>query len=515
MRLWTTLALGLTSLLWAIAPAHLLGQTTNYTVLLTAQNKRPLVVRTQGNNDIVALDQLAPIFDLTATEDAVVGGLTISARGQRILLIPGQNFAQVNGRVVSLSAPISRDRSGTYQVPIDFVSVALARAFNTRIEVRKASKLIIVGDLVVPHVTIKVDKQSTGARVSFELQPTAPHKVTREGKSVVVHFDAAMLDMGPTTGNAADFVTGVRVQGTTVYIDLGPQAQSFTNEDDRDQTHLLVDLLPPPPPPPPPPTPAPGAPAAAAPGAAAGAPQEQPLPDFAHLGGLKTIVIDPGHGGTDLGVQGPGGTKEKDLTLAVARRVRAAIESRMGLRVLLTRDNDENVPLDKRSAYANNNKADVFISLHANAALVPAMRGAQIETLSLEDYQGGRGQPIARGTPVPIVGGGSRSIDIVPWDLAQLPFVDKSTTLGAMLVRHFASHSVPLNAQPAVQAPFRLLVGANMPAAIVEMGFLSNADDEKGLAGAVPGAIVEAIVAAISELRGGIPPSPTPAAPGK
>lgn len=512
MRLWTTLALGLTTLLWAIAPAHLLGQTTNYTVI-TAQGRRPLVVRTQGNNDIVALDQLAPLFDLTATEDAVVGGLTINARGQRILLIPGQNFAQVNGRVVSLSAPIVRDRSGVYQVPIDFVSVALARAFNTRIEVRKASKLVIVGDIVVPHVTIRVDKQPTGARVSFELQPTAPHKVTREGKSVVVHFDAATLDMGPTTGTAADFVTGVRVQGTTVYIDLGPQAQSFTNEDDRDQTHLLVDLLPPPPPPPP--TPPPGAPAAPAPGRPGGAPQDQPLPDFSHLGGIKTLVIDPGHGGDEPGALGPGGTKEKDLTLAVARRLRVAIESRMGLRVLLTRENDESVSIDKRSAFANNNKADMFISLHANAALVPAMRGAQIETLSLEDYQG-RGQPIARGTPVPIIGGGSRSIDIVPWDLAQLPFVDKSTTLGAMLVRQFASHNVPMNAQPAVQAPFRLLVGANMPAAIVEMGFLTNADDEKGFGGAVPGNIVEAILGAITELRGGFPPSPPPAAgPGK
>jgi N-acetylmuramoyl-L-alanine amidase len=183
--------------------------------------------------------------------------------------------------------------------------------------------------------------------------------------------------------------------------------------------------------------------------------------------------------------------------------------------VLLTRENDESVSIDKRSAFANNNKADMFISLHANAALVPAMRGAQIETLSLEDYQG-RGQPIARGTPVPIIGGGSRSIDIVPWDLAQLPFVDKSTTLGAMLVRQFASHNVPMNAQPAVQAPFRLLVGANMPAAIVEMGFLTNADDEKGFGGAVPGNIVEAILGAITELRGGFPPSPPPpAGPGK
>ncbi len=508
MRLWTALASGLIVLLCVASPVPLYGQATTYTVI-TAQNRKTLAVRAQGNTDVVALDQLAPVFDLTATEDAVIGGMTINARGQKILVIPGQNFAQVNGRVVSLSAPIARDRSGMYQVPIDFVSVALARAFNTRIEVRKASHLVIVGDIAVPHVAIKVDKQATGARVSFEILPTAPHKVTREGKSLVIRFDAVALDMGPTTGQVADFVTAVRVQGTTVFIDLGPQAQSFTNEDDRDQTHLLVDLLPPPPPPPPPPPAGAPAPAAASPGTAPQGPP--PLPDLSHLTGIRTIVIDPGHGGDDVGVQGPGGTKEKDLTLQVARRVRGAIETRMGLRVLLTRDNDENVSIDKRSSFANNNKADLFVSLHANAAIVPAVRGAQIYTLSLEDYQT-RGQAVSRGTPVPVVGGGSRSIDVVPWDLAQLPFADRSATFGSVLVRNFASRGIPLNAQPAPQAPLRLLVGANMPAALIEMGFLTNPDDEKGLVGAVPGVIVEAVVATINELRSGFPaPGPSPA----
>ncbi len=510
MRSWTALACGLTVALCVVPAVLLHGQATTYTVI-TAQNRRSLAVRTAGNTDLVALDQLAPIFDLTATEDAVVGGLTINARGQRILLIPGQNFAQVNGRVVSLSAPIARDRSGMYQVPIDFVSVALARALNTRIEVRKSSRLIIVGDVVVPHVTIKVDKEGTGARVSFEVVPMAPHKVTREGKSVAVHFDATALDMGPTSGQVADFVTAVRVQGTTVFVDLGPQAQSFTNEDDRDQTHVLVDLLPPPPPPPPP-----TAPAAGAPGRPGGAPQEPPpLPDLAHLTGIRTIVIDPGHGGDDVGVRGPGGTKEKDLTLQVARRLRSAIETRMGLRVLLTRDSDDNVPLDKRSAFANNNKADLFVSLHANGALVPAVRGAQIYTLSLDEYRS-RAQAISRGAPVPVVGGGSRSIDVVPWELAQLSFADRSATVGAILVRQFASRSLPLNAQPAVQAPLRLLVGANMPAALIEMGFLTNPEDEKALSGAMPGAIVEAILATIGELRSGFPaPAAAPAPPVK
>src|SRR5207244_2902907 len=83
-------------------------------------------------------------------------------------------------------------------------------------------------------------------------------------------------------------------------------------------------------------------------------------------GGLRTIVIDPGHGGEDEGVKGAGGTKEKDLVLAVARRLKAAIEGRLGVRVVLTREDDHNVALVNRAAIANNSKAALFISLHAN-----------------------------------------------------------------------------------------------------------------------------------------------------
>src|SRR5205814_6896547 len=93
---------------------------------------------------------------------------------------------------------------------------------------------------------------------------------------------------------------------------------------------------------------------------------------------IRTMAIDAGHGGDDQGVVGGRGTKEKDLTLAVARRLKTAIETRLGIRVLLTRDDDRNVPIDERTATANHNKADLFVSLHANASLRPRTTGAAI-----------------------------------------------------------------------------------------------------------------------------------------
>ena len=91
---------------------------------------------------------------------------------------------------------------------------------------------------------------------------------------------------------------------------------------------------------------------------------------------MRTIVIDAGHGGDETGRTRTQGTLEKNVTLSVARRLKAALESRLGVRVILTRDAMTTVGLDER-AVANNNKADLFISLHANASVRGSRRPAR------------------------------------------------------------------------------------------------------------------------------------------
>ena len=202
---------------------------------------------------------------------------------------------------------------------------------------------------------------------------------------------------------------------------------------------------------------------------------------------------------------GTRGTREKDLTLQVAQKLKATIESRLGLRVLLTREGDENVPYDRRTALANNNKADVFFSLHANASLRPGVRGAQVLSLASGHYAGRLGDVTARGPAVPALGGGTRTIERVPWDLAQLPFAGRSTALGSILVRHLSERGVPLHPKPASQMPLRVLVGANMPALLIEMGYLTNAEDERALAGGdVASKLIDALLSTIGEARRGL-----------
>jgi N-acetylmuramoyl-L-alanine amidase len=218
-------------------------------------------------------------------------------------------------------------------------------------------------------------------------------------------------------------------------------------------------------------------------------------------------VIDPGHGGDDAGVKGAKGTVEKDYVLQLARRLKGTIEGRLGLRVLLTRDADENVPVDRRIAFANNNKADLFISLHANGSVRAGLQGAQVISLRAQDYLKVPGAPTGPiELPVPVVGGGTRSIDVVPWDLAQMPFAAKSATLSAILVRTLTEKGVPMAPRASAAMPMRVLVGTNMPAVLLEVGFLTNASDEPALlAPDRSGAIVEALMAMIGQVRSGVP----------
>jgi N-acetylmuramoyl-L-alanine amidase len=194
-------------------------------------------------------------------------------------------------------------------------------------------------------------------------------------------------------------------------------------------------------------------------------------------------VLDPGHGGDEQGTKGQGGLLEKDVTLDVARRLRNAVEGRLGIRVLLTRDDDRLVPPDERASVANNNKADLFISLHANSSPNRSVKGAEVYYLSLEGFSA-ESKKLAESpdtTAVPVLGGGSRDIDLILWDMAQARHLAESSAF-AVAVEAELRRRVEMSPNPIQQAPFRVLVAANMPAVLVEMAFLSNPEQEVQLA---------------------------------
>ena len=474
--------------LLAAAPASQRA-TAVYTVVMPDGKRMTLPFRTAGNADLVSLDQLVAAFGLTLTEDAAVGGLTVRGRGQTILLMPGQSMASVGpGRIVSLPAAVQQN-GNSWWVPVEFMRLALGPALGLKTEVRRQTHLIVVGDVRLPEVTPRFERVGGNGRLTLEMRPAAATRVAREGNRLVVRVEAAGIDLAPATGLVPELVSAVRAEGTSLAIDLGPSVSGY-RVDTPEAGRLVIDVLAagaPPPPPSPKPTPT--------------DPPVLELPP-ATGAGVRTIVIDPGHGGPDVGVTGPGGTREKDYVLELARRVKSAVESRLGLRVLLTRDDDELVPVDRRTSLANNNKADLFISLHANASKHSDTRGAQVLALNAALYQGRLEAARTPDLPVPVVTGGSRAVDLVPWDLAQMPYADASARVADVMVRRLTERKVPLFTVPTTRLPLRPLVGANMPAVLVEVGFLSSARDESALkSNDLSAAIVEAIVDTVSEVR--------------
>jgi N-acetylmuramoyl-L-alanine amidase len=160
------------------------------------------------------------------------------------------------------------------------------------------------------------------------------------------------------------------------------------------------------------------------------------------------------------------------VTLQVAQRLKALVEERLGIRVLLTREDDRSVPLDRRTAVANNNKAEVFISLHANASPRGGASGASIWVAAFDDEERASGERTSE--RVPVLGGGPREIGLVPWDLAQVRHAARSAELAAIVAQAFRSR-VPLDSDPIGREPLRVLQAANMPAILIEMGYLTNA----------------------------------------
>src|SRR5690606_13898738 len=158
-----------------------------------------------------------------------------------------------------------------------------------------------------------------------------------------------------------------------------------------------------------------------------------------------------------------------------------------------------------RAAMANNNKADLFVSLHANGSPASVTRGAQVLSLDGTDYErvdATAPRSDAPAVPVPVVGGGTRMIGAVPRQLAQLPHVQASASWAAIVARRLTEAGVAMHPRPVDTAALRVLVGANMPAVLVELGFLTHDADAQGLVDAAQvAALADAIVSAIADVR--------------
>jgi N-acetylmuramoyl-L-alanine amidase len=194
--------------------------------------------------------------------------------------------------------------------------------------------------------------------------------------------------------------------------------------------------------------------------------------------GVPTVIVDPGHGGDDVGVRSTAGAQEKQLTLDVAKRIRMLLDASGSVRTLLTRDADATVTLDARAAFANANAGALFLSLHVNAAPATTVEGAEVYFHLPAKTDSIRLDRAAGPATVPVLGGGVRTLDLVPWDRLQLAHLNASAAFADLIAQQMAGR-IPAGASAVRRAPMRVLQAVNMPAALVEIAFLSSPAQEK------------------------------------
>src|SRR5712691_7223336 len=199
--------------------------------------------------------------------------------------------------------------------------------------------------------------------------------------------------------------------------------------------------------------------------------------------GIHTIVIDPGHGGKEVGAVGPGGLMEKDATMTLCRRLADNLETKLKTRVILTRTDDSVVPLDQRTAIANQYKADLFLSVHMNAAVVKGAHGSETYFLSLEasDELAKKAAEVENASAkMSAMSTSSTDLKLILWDLAQQEYLNESSRFAADIQEEM-NRATNVQSRGVKQAPFKVLVGATMPAALVEVAFITNPDEETKL----------------------------------
>lgn len=195
---------------------------------------------------------------------------------------------------------------------------------------------------------------------------------------------------------------------------------------------------------------------------------------------VRTVVIDPGHGGKDLGKVGVTGVLEKDVNLAISRKVRERLEQE-GLKAILTRDDDVLLSLTERTEIANQLGGDLFISIHCNGWFSEETGGFEAYFLSPARTEWSRAVAAAENAADDILtvkSDADGDIEFILWDVVQNGFINESSLLAEM-VQKTMSERLEIRNRGVKQANFTVLQGARMPAVLIETAFLSNPAEEK------------------------------------
>lgn len=457
----------------------------------------PVPVTINPSGPMFGLSPLVEVLGGTLTSDEESESVTLRLAEKDVVLGRGNAIVTVGDSIVSVSQPPSRGDGGL-QVPLDFLRKTYGDLLGYAFEWHPETMRMTIARRGTREMGVALDvvhlQGMTTVVLQFSEEPRYRINRQQPGMIVVEMLADRLTPPVPPKVVQDPLVQGVTVEPQQVRIQLpqGVQAESYILQNpfrlvfDVHQTEAVEVPR------------GPAAPAAESPG-------------------VRTIVIDPGHGGSETGAISPNGVPEKELTLQLARELEAKLAQRLAVRIVLTRNEDANLPLDTRTAIANQNKADLFVSIHLNSSLGSGAYGTETYFLSPQatDTRAARAADAENAGAAEGSGGDAaaqQDVQLILWDLAQAHHMAESQRF-ANMIQGELNQTLQLKDRGVKQAPFRVLMGATMPAVLVELGFLSNPDEEKKLQdSAYRDQLVDALVRAVARYKALVENQPEPAA---
>ena len=498
------IALGVLVLL-AVASIVLAQTPAQQATLKTATASSPLTVRQQNGQTYFAADEIVAAAGGTLARDA--NGFKATLGNTTAAFGTDSRFGVVRDELIEMPAvPLIVDDK-------PFATIQFFQGF-----LGKAANLDVAWDATARVLQLRPQQQNTAAlqvsvaniqgisKIVLTITTPVEYTIVREPGAYTIRFKTPVRAPFAEQSYDDPYVAKIAATGNDLRVQLtAPDVVADAYKLD-DPFRIVLDVRK---------AAAPPAPGTLLPQAPT-KPVDQP--------GIHTIVIDPGHGGKDIGASGTAGLVEKDATLTICRKLAASLGNKVGARVILTREDDSVVSLDQRTAIANQYKADLFLSVHMNAAVVKGAHGSETYFLSADasDEQAKKAAASENASFSAVAAQpASNDLKLILWDLAQQEYLAESSRF-ALSIQQEMNALAGVQSRGVKQAPFKVLVGATMPAALVEVAFISNPDEEAKLQKEeFQTAVVDAITRAVQrykteyETRIGVirPAAASPAAP--
>lgn len=393
-------------------------------------------VEVASRGDLLEILALLRLTGADVAFSAAAGSFSATLGDLEVQFTPGGSLAVAGGRLLSLPGPLRQIGDGV------FASFATANALLAPLGWSLGgtpAAPVLARTAARERLTVAVVRSEGGVMVVVEGIAHRP-RVTSTAGAVTLRFTAP-IELGAALPKAEE-LRGAELGEDTLTLRLAPDQEVAATYPLEDPPRFVIRLQ-----------------------------KSQPVAPVVPEPRGPVVVLDPGHGGDDLGAQSPTGAAEKDIVLAVARMAAARLQA-AGITARLTRERDEQMGLGERTAAANRLQAVAFVSIHVNASPARSARGAETYYMSADPSDVQAAQSAAREN----VGANTDALQLILWDLAYVANLNSSARL-ARTIQERLNALQGIKDRGVRQAPFFVLTGATMPAALVELGFLSNPEE--------------------------------------